>query len=381
MNKKILATSVALLFTSIAAHAQSTVTLYGAMDEGINFMSNSGGHSAWQTVNGEVIGSRWGLRGTEDLGGGLQAVFRLEAGFNINNGKSGQGGDQFGRQAYVGLSDRTYGTLTMGRQPNAAYDIWAPYAAAGSTIGDFASHPLDNDNVDLDYRTSNVVKYLSPTVYGFQGEATYAFSNATSFADNREYSIAGNYKFGRFSGALAYTKVDRPSSATNANGAVSPTYAFTFVGASTQTIDAGLRWNYAGSNTVSLAYSHVDVYALNGVIGNNANGISLGNQNAWKFDNIEVNTQYFFSPALSFSAAYTYTHTGLHGANNGAAIWHQGSAMLNYDLSKATAVYVMAVVQHGNKNASQLLGVDVEGLGRSSSENQTIARVGMVHRF
>jgi len=382
MNKSLISCAIAFLFVSTGAQAQSSVTLYGAMDEGLNYMSNSGGKTFVGMVNGEVIGSRWGMRGNEDLGGGLKAVFRLESGYNINSGKSGQGGDEFGRQAYVGLSSDRYGTMTLGRQPNAAFDIWSGFTAAGSTIGDFSAHPMDNDNADLDYRTNNVVKYQTATYGGFQGEATYAFSNATNFADNREYSLAGSYKYGSISGALAYTRIDNPSSSTNTSGAVSPTTGFGFVGSSQQTIDAGLRWTYSGLNNVSLAYSHVDVYALaNGTIGNNTNGVTLTNQNSWKFNNFEVNTQYFFRPDFNISASYTFTHAALHGNGYTAAMWHQGAIMLDYDLSKTTSVYVMAALQHGNKAASTTLGVNVEGLGKSSSENQTLARVGIVHRF
>src|SRR5258708_32662296 len=60
-------------------------------------------------------GNRWGFVGQEDLGGGLSAIFRLESGFNVENGTSAQGGREFVRQAYVGLSS-PYGTLTLGRQ-------------------------------------------------------------------------------------------------------------------------------------------------------------------------------------------------------------------------------------------------------------------------
>ncbi|MET5021216.1 porin, partial [Burkholderia pseudomallei] len=62
------------------------------------------GWSAWRlpAVTGELA-SRWGLRGVEDLGGGYRALFALESGFNLRGGELGQGGRQYGRQAYVGL--------------------------------------------------------------------------------------------------------------------------------------------------------------------------------------------------------------------------------------------------------------------------------------
>src|SRR5471030_1989290 len=87
-----------------AAQAQSSVTLYGLIDAGITYTNNQHDHSNWQMTSGQVNGSRFGLRGSEDLGGGLKAIFTLENGFNIDNGKLGQNGLEFGRQAFVGLS-------------------------------------------------------------------------------------------------------------------------------------------------------------------------------------------------------------------------------------------------------------------------------------
>jgi GBP family porin len=88
----------------VAAHAQSSVTLYGLIDTGVvytnNQASNSGpGHSAWQENGGMLSNSVWGLRGSEDLGGGLSAIFRLENGFCVNNGKTYYPDTIFGRQA------------------------------------------------------------------------------------------------------------------------------------------------------------------------------------------------------------------------------------------------------------------------------------------
>ncbi|WP_255246815.1 porin, partial [Paraburkholderia fungorum] len=89
-----------------AAHAQSSVTLYGILDTGIDFASNVNGNHLYQMASGVSAGSRWGLRGKEDLGGGLAAVFDLESGFNSTNGSLGSG-LAFSRNAYVGLASQT----------------------------------------------------------------------------------------------------------------------------------------------------------------------------------------------------------------------------------------------------------------------------------
>ncbi|OXH84981.1 porin, partial [Burkholderia multivorans] len=83
--------------------AQSSVTLYGIVDTGVEFVTHAnaaGDHVVrMPAVTGEMP-SRWGIRGNEDLGGGYQAVFVLESGFNVRGGDLGQGGRLFGRQAF-----------------------------------------------------------------------------------------------------------------------------------------------------------------------------------------------------------------------------------------------------------------------------------------
>lgn len=119
-----------------AAHAQSSVTLYGVLDEGISYTSNVGGHSVWSISSGNINGSRWGLRGSEELGSGFKAIFTLENGYNISNGTLGQNGRLFGRQAFVGLSSSQYGSVTMGRQYDGVVDYLAPLSLTGTASGE-----------------------------------------------------------------------------------------------------------------------------------------------------------------------------------------------------------------------------------------------------
>jgi predicted porin len=155
MKKTLLAAVIPAIFLSTVAHAQSSVTLYGVIDEGFDFTTNGQGQRGYEMVSGDTEGSRWGVKGSEDLGSGLKAVFDLENGFNVNSGKLNQGGAEFGRQAFVGLSSTQYGTFTMGRQYDPTIDMWSGFTAAGNTMGDLAAHPYDNDNADWDYNIQN----------------------------------------------------------------------------------------------------------------------------------------------------------------------------------------------------------------------------------
>src|SRR5689334_19126644 len=101
--KKSLAT-LGLMSLACAAHAQSSVTLYGIIDVGLNYISNASGSRLFNLSTGVQQANRFGLRGVEDLGGGLKAIFVLENGFNLGTGALGQNnpgstqGLMFGRQ-------------------------------------------------------------------------------------------------------------------------------------------------------------------------------------------------------------------------------------------------------------------------------------------
>ncbi|CAE6705513.1 Outer membrane porin protein [Paraburkholderia nemoris] len=87
-----------MLGATSVAHAQNSVTLYGIIDTGLTYVSNDGGSKSISMSSGNESGSRWGLKGSEDLGGGLKTIFQVENGFNSTNGKLGQGSRLFGRQ-------------------------------------------------------------------------------------------------------------------------------------------------------------------------------------------------------------------------------------------------------------------------------------------
>ncbi|MFD1554988.1 porin [Paraburkholderia silviterrae] len=360
------------------AHAQSSVMLYGVLDDGLNFTSNAGGHRGYAMVSGDTAETSFGLKGAEDLGGGLSAIFTLESGVNQNSGQLNEGGRLFGRQAFVGLSSATAGTLTLGRQYDATIDTWSPFTAAGNSIGDLAAHPFDNDNADYDFRLGNAIKYASPTFYGFQVEGVYGFSNTTNFSENRAYSAGLTYSAGPLALAAAYMRLN--GSGTTTAGAV--TSDSVFESPKQQNIDAGVKWTFSENANVALAYSHVDVSSPT------ANGYApnIGTQAwaSWKFDNIEINGQYYLTPALSLTGAYTFTHGRLESeAGSDSPNWHQVALMLNYSISKRTSVYLQGAWQHTNaKTGTDLDGAQIIGSsGISSSGNQFVARVAMSQKF
>jgi predicted porin len=374
-----------LVLLAGVAHAQNSVTLYGLIDEGFNYTSNADGHAGYQLLAGDTAGSRWGIRGIEDLGDGLKAVFHLENGFNVNKGTLNNGGREFGRQAYVGLSSDRFGTLTLGRQYDPTVDLWSGLTAVGNWAGDVAAHPFDNDNADWDTRFNNAIKYLSPTYKGFSGEAMYAFSNAAgSFANNRMYSAAGQYKMGGLTAAVGYIKENNPGSASNTGGAVSGDTLF--MDSSEQHIDAGIAYKFAKA-TIGFAYSHTDVYdpTASAFLSAGANFQPVGGTwKSWKFDNFDLNGQYYFKPDFWMGASYTFTRaTVVSTVGRSLPTWNQVALMLDYDLSKRTSIYVQGTYQHVDSHTGTKLDFaqTPASAGLSSTGNQMVCRVAMTHRF
>ncbi len=197
--KRKLALSIAIFAAALAstqAHAQNSVTLYGIIDTGFTYTHNSGGSaSQFAMTSGNESGSRWGLKGAEDLGGGLKTIFQLENGFNSTTGNLGQGGREFGRQAFVGLTDTRWGTVyALGRQYDPVVDLVQPVQGDNYLGGIFTS-PGDVDNADNSARFDNAVKWASPTWGGLTAEAMYAAggvagstSNGTSYAAALAYN-------------------------------------------------------------------------------------------------------------------------------------------------------------------------------------------------
>ena len=379
MKKTLMVAALSGVFAT-AAHAQSSVTLYGLIDAGITYTNNQGGHSNWQETSGSINGSRWGLRGAEDLGGGLKAIFTLENGFNIANGQLGQGGRQFGRQAFVGLASDQFGAVTLGRQYDSVVDYVGPLALTGTQYGgtQFA-HPFDNDNLNNSFRINNSVKYSSVDYAGFKFGGLYGFSNeAGSFANNRAYSVGGSYSWGGLNVAAAYLQLNsNPGAAlNNTSGAVSGDN--TFLAGRQRTFGAGANYSF-GPATVGLVYTQTNLSQLAG-IGAGASGVTGGinglGGNSARFQNAEVNARYALTPALSLAGSYTYTRGNLAGTS---PHWNQFNLQTDYLLSKRTDVYLQGEYQRTNKNA--IVSADINGLAASNSNQQIAVTAGLRHRF
>lgn len=169
--------AAALLAVCAGAYAEPSITLYGLIDTGIGYNRIKGaGYEGSRVgmINGIEGGSRWGLRGADDLGGGLRAEFVLESGFDSANGNRAQNGRMFGRQSTIGLANDAWGRVDFGRQINLSSrylaDIdpfYTSYTQSNLGLGFSAA----NTN-----RWDNMIQYRSPSVGGLELGVGYAFN-------------------------------------------------------------------------------------------------------------------------------------------------------------------------------------------------------------
>ncbi|ASW00742.1 porin [Paraburkholderia aromaticivorans] len=386
MNKQVfaLAVSAAVSATFAAsASAQTSVTLYGVLDEGINYTNNVGHGHVYELASGYAQGSRWGLKGAEDLGGGLKAIFQLENGFDVSSGRFNQGGRMFGRQAFVGLSADRFGTLTFGRQYDSVVDYLAQTTANGNWAGLLFSHPYDNDNTDNTFRLDNAVKYTSPSLSGFQFGGVYSFSNDTGFANNRAYSFGGQYAYGGLLVAAAYLQADNPGN--GANGAITANDAG-FIAARMRVFGGGITYTF-GPATAGFVYTNSNYLdpTGNGYLGVTPlvpPGVLL---NSLKYQNFEVNGKYQISPMLFVGAQYVYTMETYDASTGGVKPKiHSFGLMADYNLSKRTDVYIQGEYQQvtGDSTYSILDEAFTPGTqSPSSTSRQVVVRAAIRHKF
>ncbi|MGF6772354.1 GBP family porin [Paraburkholderia sp. GAS199] len=362
------------------AQAQSSVSLYGIIDAGLSYTNSQGGHSNVQAGSGNVTGSHWGFRGAEDLGGGTFAIFQLESGFSVMNGTLRQGGREFGYQAYTGLTNHQYGTVTLGRQYDSVVDYLAPLSFTGHHPGgnNLSAHPYDNDNLNNSFRVNNSLKFTSTDYSGLRFGALYGFSNeAGGFDDNRLYSFGASYDAGPLSLAAGYLQADN-GGGSNTGGALTLTDR-TFIAARQRTYGAGLNY-VLGAAKFGFVWTRTQLGGLTTINGANSLGIAVNGQGA-SFSNYELNASYALTPALSLNGEYTYTDGAISNASGAHhPKWHEVSVQADYSLSKRTDVYVQTSYQHISADGSGLTA-DVSGQSASSSNQQVVVGAGLRHRF
>ncbi|MGI4985633.1 MAG: porin, partial [Janthinobacterium lividum] len=362
----------------------SSVSLYGVLDTALTYVHNADGNQKLFGMNsGNLQGSRWGLKGTEDLGGGLSAVFQLENGFDSTRGTLGQGGREFGRQAFVGLSSTTAGTVTLGRQYDPLIDL-IQGMTADNYFGSVFATAGDVDNYDNSFRVNNAVKYTSPVWSGLQFEVMYSFGNLTgSTGSENTYSGAVAYNNGPIGLSAGYIKM------TNSPASATPAGRTTWTSSSDGTFDGPVNSGYATAHSIGIARA-----AGQYVIGAFTMGASYSNAQykpdgssvfttSEKYNTGQAFLNYQATPAMLLGAGYSYTKS----SGDTSAKYHQVSIGADYSLSKRTDIYIVGAYQHASGETGDGAGgttaaqASIGSYGYAGTSTQEMVNIGVRHKF
>jgi predicted porin len=342
------------------AHAQSSVTLFGLLDAGVSYISNEGGHDNAKFDDGIFTPNLFGLRGSEDIGGGTHVIFQLVNQFSFGTGAT-IGDGLFARTAFVGMQSERYGTLTFGNQyefmadtlffsgVDAARNVGGLYnlrngpfqklALPGNPTGAF-----DWDRMAGSQRVANSVKYVSPVIAGLKVGGLYGFGGVPgSFGADNTVSFSLDYEVGAFGAAAAFT--NEKYGATPGSPATS-----------VRNWGAGTHYQVAA----------VNLSALFTTVRNAASGGAV-----WMG---EVGGTWQLTGPVTIGADYMYMKGNATLDNNHA---HQVTATIQYSLSKRTMVYASGAWQRANSGAQAQINGVLDPDGASSGANQTIARIGI----
>ena len=241
MKKTLIALAAMSAFAAAGTAAAADVTLYGKADLGLHYTYNKvDGQDAvnsFDMKSGQNAGSRFGLKGTEDLGNGTKVGFILENGFNADDGTMGQDSRLFGREANLFVTG-DFGTLSMGRvgalsSGMGSYNVVYGYAAFGTGWGDYAGAKSQFNLADRD-RMDNTVTYVTPNFAGVKVYAQYSFSTkgqetAGNERQNQRYAGLGvKYDLGSFSTGLVVDTVLNNYANTNSEDSLGVTWGASY---------------------------------------------------------------------------------------------------------------------------------------------------------
>jgi len=351
------------------SHAQSSVTLYGVIDTGVEYVTNIGAQKSSSVHVPSLtasLPSLWGLRGKEDLGGGLNAVFVLESGFAPGTGSLNQGGRLFGRQAYVGLSGQ-WGTVTLGRQYSQIFwavltgDTLAPNIFAAADLDPYLTQPRVDNSIAYTFKSSGLTV---AAMYSFGRDAVdsapaggCAGQSPTDWRACKSMSAMLKYDAGTWGAAAAFDR----NYGGGGTGSALPL--------SSETDTRALINGYAkfGNSTLGVGFQH---------------RINHGEQTPPVFDATSnywwIGGSYLPLPDIALDAQFGHISVSGHDAG-GSVI----AARAMYFFSKQTAVYVTAGHVFNQRNASFSIdgGVPPPTSTPLPGVNQTGALVGIRHLF
>jgi len=427
LNKKLIGLGLAL--AANGAFAQSTsggssIEIYGLIDIGVGYVQHSlnidpnfqygvnplsstktsVSNSVSGMFNGGLSDSRWGLRGTEDLGGGMKAFFTLEQGFNAPNGSvnssaaslatnstplsvsgnSSLNGQMFNRQSFVGLSSTDFGSIQFGRNYTFLYDVVTQYDSlnAADVFSPFGSGTYGGGGgISEDVRVDNSIKYKNKIgAVNFGGFYKFGGTSGSTSAQSA-YGFNVGYEDGPFGIQAAvqnFTDALKGGVSTIAGDVNVTNYNTSsyLIAAKYNFGDATVKGGYESYTlkAPSDAFATLGVGSYAGYVIGNATAASANFSKANQTTDIwYISGDYNFSPALNLALGYYDVNlkaSGDLGQNDGNQYYY--SALLDYKFSKRTDTYagVMYVKFDGPQFPST-----------TTNQNNEIFAVGLRHKF
>ncbi|WP_269502140.1 porin [Burkholderia sp. IMCC1007] len=395
--KKTFAGAALAMFT-VAAHAQSSVMIYGILDQAVTYTNNTGTTNANGTVTpagskfaldslSGTAGSRWGIRGDEDLGGGLHTIFTLESGINIPTGGFGQGGLMWGRQIFVGLRSAQYGQVTLGRQYDSVYNFTMALDAGSLNSNGASMHAGDLDNAAINLRENNSIRYLSPNIKGLTFGGGLALGGVAGDVTNGlQYNFGAQYDTGvGLKVGAAYEFFKNPTGSTSGTG------WFTSNGSGTllsHQLDAG----YVSARSYQIAMVAAQYTKGAWTFAGSWSNAEFGNMTSFngvavKFNTFDLGVQYMWSPMFSTSVGWNYQTSAGVTRPDGTKVGNQHSnqfyGLAWYSLSKRTGLYAAVGYQDARGVNSQggRAVADIDNIVDSATGKQVVARIGLRQSF
>jgi predicted porin len=349
-----------------AQQSQSTVTIYGLLDQGVERLSGTSAGNGTSTsdyrVGSGTAASRLGFRGSEDLGGGLKAVFTLESGMSMDAGTLSQGSRIFGRQSYVGLTG-SFGSLTFGRQYTMRY-----YGILDADLFGAGSHGLGSlDSGIPNARADNSISYR-----GHWGD----FSGGANFSRGRDAVGANNASATNCAGETANTKQCREWSAMAKYGNAS----WGVVG-SYEKQHGGTAATFGGLTAPELTDSRVMVnsylnvgeskFAVGWIKRNNDGSATKKSDLFWVVGSVPLG-------ATAFSVDSMLAQLKFDDSPNKAVLF---SLRGNYELSKRTRLYVSGAAVKNSGTLALAASTNAPATGPLPGGKQGAIMAGIRHTF
>lgn len=340
---------------TFSAHAQ-VAEIYGVATIGVATISDVAGGRHNRVQNAGHWSTNFGIRGSEDLGGGLKALFNMNAAFNADDGNIGNAAAFWSNGVAVGLGHERYGTVSAGRQFDFMVDLLSYANVFSSTV--YAFHPGSADRIN-GVSVPNAMRYESPRLYGVAAKGMYALGEGVA---RHSYSAEASYEAGPVALIAIRSSIGSTTIAPASLGLPS-FFGQPITSPAAMTLDrsdidaAGVKYKL-GDAVLKAAATRVKFVAINEAA-------------TETLKTAEVAVTYNLTPALVFDV-------GAWQSKLGSNRWTTFNTGLDYFFSKRTDVMLGAAVQSvsGPNQRAALFGAGV-----AAGQDQNALYLGIRHRF